>query len=89
LLGRVFTGDFVLHVNDTDVAGQSAAQVANLLQCNNGDSQDDVAAVKTKTVIKLTIMSSHVDDASDTEGASDADGQASLDLGFPDSAVEV
>jgi hypothetical protein len=89
LLGRIFTGDFVLHVNDTDVAGQSAVQVANLLECNNGDTQDDVAGAKTKTVIKLTIMSSNVDGASETDGASDADGQASLDLGFPDSAVEV
>jgi hypothetical protein len=86
LRGRIFTGDFVLHVNDTDVAGQSAVHVANLLQCNNGDTQDDVAGVKTKTVMKLTIMSSNVDGASDTDGASDADGQASLDL---DSAVEV
>jgi hypothetical protein len=86
LRGRIFLGDFVLHVNDTDVAGQSAVHVANLLQCNNGDTRDDVAGVKTKTVMKLTIMSSNVDGASDTDGASDADGQASLDL---DSAVEV
>jgi hypothetical protein len=90
LLGRIFAGDFVLHVNDTDVVGQSAMQVAKLLEYNNGDIQDDLTgATKTKTVIKLTIMSSHVDGASDTDGASDADGQASLDLGFPDSAVEV
>jgi hypothetical protein len=87
LLGRIFTGDFVLYVNGTDVAGQSAVQVANLLECSNGGTQDDVAGAKT--VIKLTIMSSHVDGASDTDGASDADGQASLDLGFADSAVEV
>lgn len=89
LLGRIFTGDFVLHVNDTDVAGQSAVHVAKLMECNNGDTQDDVTGAKTKTVIKLTIMSSHVDGMSDTDGASDADGQASLDFGFPDSAVEV
>jgi hypothetical protein len=91
LLGRIFTGDFVLHVNDTDVAGQSAVQVAKLLECDNGDTQDYVAggATKTSTVIKLTIMSSHVDGPSDADGASDADGEASLDLGFPDSAVEV
>jgi hypothetical protein len=91
LLGRIFTGDFVLHVNDTDVAGQSAVQVAKLLKCNSGDTQDDVAGgtTKTKTVIKLTIMSSHVDGASDADGTSDADGEASLDLGFADSAVEV
>jgi hypothetical protein len=89
LFGRIFTGDFVLHVNDMDVAGQSAVQVTNLLQCNNGDTQDDVTGAKTKTVIKLTIMSSHVDGASNTDGASDADGEASLDLGFLDSAVEV
>jgi hypothetical protein len=94
LLGRIFTGDFVLHVNNTDVVGQSAVQVAKLLECkNNGDdAQDDMegaTTTKTKTVIKLTVMSSHVDGASDTDGASDADGQASLDLGFSDSALEV
>jgi hypothetical protein len=87
LLGRIFTGDFVLHVNDKDVAGHSAVQVASLLECNNGGAHDDMAG--TKTVIKLTIMSSHVDGASETDGSSDADGLASLDLGFPDSAVEV
>jgi hypothetical protein len=37
--------------------------------------------VKTKTVIVRPQVS--MDDASDTEGASDADGQASLDLVFP------
>lgn len=88
LAGRIFMGDFVLNVNDMDMAGQSAFQVAELLECNSdcdGHHENESGATKSnyKTVVKLTIMSSHAD------GASDTDGQASLDLGFPDSAVEV
>jgi len=77
LLGRVFHGDFVLRVNGIETAGLTADQVLKQFQGAAHDAKEQV----TSRMVKLTIMSSRPDGASDSE--------ETVDLDLCDSAMEV
>jgi hypothetical protein len=103
--GRVFPGDYVLVLNDHDLAGMTQYQVHEWWQTihvqqlkekhrlmehihQHKDHEDSVSpessrgtTTTTSLLIKLTVMSSHVRDGSDDE--------LLLDLGVPESALEI
>jgi len=85
---RLCAGDFLLAVNDSNVAGCTAEAVTALFCLNgsaHGAAKDGAVPVSAK-MLKLTVMSSQADGASDIN--SDG-GAGSFDLGLSDSAMKV
>jgi hypothetical protein len=96
LMDRVFEGDYILGINDTDTAGLTGLQMFELAAAIGTDARcrDLTAAAK---MVKLTVMSSQCDDVESestvNDGSRHLDGHTTAtahDLGCClDSAMEV
>ena len=77
LAGRLFVGDFVLRINETEAGGMKAEEVLRFLAGTRPNSDEDKSVAR---MVKLTVMSSQAD-GSDTDN--------SIDLGISTTAAEV
>ena len=86
LAGRIFAGDYILKVNGVHTTGWSGDEVETLLtNGNNKIDKNGEACELIYQMIKLTIMSSHPDDASSIDTV---ENNTVKDTGLPDTVVE-